>query len=68
MEADGLLDKSREVALLHAVRAEKGAQGEICLPRDLDVPADSFFLSHISIHSRQINTYTLIQPETAQCL
>ena len=49
--ADGVFDEFREVALFHAPSTQKGAQGEIGLLRNLDVPADSFF-SHF-------NTYTL---------
>ena len=57
---DGLFDEFREVAFFHAPSAQKGAQREIGLFRDLDVPADSFF-SHINTYAfRQINSYTPI--------
>ena len=46
---DGVFDEFREVALFHAPSAQKGAQGEIGLLRDLEVPADSLF---------HFNTYT----------
>ena len=56
--ADGLFDEFREVALFHAPSAQKGAQGEIGLLRDLDVPADSFLFHFNTYTFRQINTYT----------
>jgi len=56
--ADGLFDEFREVALFHAPSAQKGAQGEIGLLRDLDVPADSFFFHFNTYTFRQINSYT----------
>jgi hypothetical protein len=51
--ADGFLDEFREIALFHALRSQEGAQGEIGVFRDLDVPADGDTL-------RQINTLTPI--------
>jgi hypothetical protein len=55
--ADGLLDKFRHIALLHALRAEEGTQGEIGFPGDLDIPANGFF--HVYT-PKQKNTYTPI--------
>src|SRR5437016_7055298 len=44
MSTDGLLDELRKVTLFHALRAQKGAQGQIGFLRDFDVPADCFLL------------------------
>src|SRR5258708_7455293 len=46
--ADSFFDELREVALLHTLGAQKGAQGEVGFLRDLDVPADGFF--HFDTH------------------
>ena len=60
--ADGFLDEFREVALFHALSAQKGAQGEIGVLRDLDVPADGLFFFHFNTYTlRQINTLTPIR-------
>src|ERR1035437_7545724 len=57
MGANGLLDEFREVALFHPLGAQKRAQGEIGFLRDLDVPADCFFL-HVFTQGGRINAYT----------
>src|ERR1700723_3538922 len=57
MSADGLLDEFREVALFHSLGVQKGAQREIGLLRDLNVPADCFL--HISPTDRPSSAYTL---------
>src|SRR6266849_3468644 len=46
--ADSFFDELGEVALLHTLGAQKGAQGEVGFLRDLDVPADGFF--HLAPH------------------
>ena len=58
--ADGVFDEFREVALFHAPSAQKVAQGEIGLLRNLDVPADGFFFHFHTYIFRQINSYTPI--------
>jgi len=37
--ADSLFDEFRKVLFFCALAAEKGAQGQICVPRDPDAPA-----------------------------
>src|ERR1035438_5183033 len=41
---DGLFNEFREVALFCSLGTQKGAQGEVGLFRDFDVPANGIFL------------------------
>jgi hypothetical protein len=40
---DGVLDELGEIAFLHALGTEKGAQSQVGVLRNLDVPANGFF-------------------------
>src|SRR5260370_14091172 len=55
--ADSFFDELGEVALLHTLGAQKGAQGEVGFLGHLDVPADGFFHEAPTYVDKHLYTY-----------